>query len=277
MPTIDIRGTLIKADEEGAMLIRGYTDYTVTEQVVQAIKEAQEPITLLVNSGGGNYFGGAEIYSALRASEQKSTAYVQSLAGSASAIATFGAGQVVISPSAQLMVHQSAVGAFGKSQDLQEASKMLDSIDDSIALVISKRSGMTAEDAKTLIATDRFISPSEAIELKLADSIGEVKNDDGGQAVSSESDRKVPSTSQTENQVKTSKILNLFGGVKVDEKITELLERIAEALEGLAPEKEPEKEPEKLESDDDPENDDDVIDSFLKALKIQNQLKSKVD
>ena len=295
MTVIDVHGTLISRDNEASMLLGGITDYTIAEDIISDIRNSEDDITLILNSGGGSYFAGAEIYSELKASNQKSTAYIASLAGSASAILAMGATKRVISESAQLMFHQSAIGAFGKSQDLKEVSQMLDSIDAGIAEVLTTNSSLTKDEAKDFISTDNFVDAQRALDLKLVDEIGAVK-------VSAEPQvEKDIELKPQDAEPQAQNVLNFFGKELSENDMEELLkviegisEKLTELLEKQSDDnKQDEKSDEaknlddadeaQLDSDDDTadkaknDDSDDVIDNaFSKAQLIQNALRKKL-
>ncbi|ABD48908.1 putative Clp protease [Streptococcus phage M102AD] len=298
MTVIDVHGTLISRDNEASVLLGGITDYTIAEDIISDIRNSEDDITLILNSGGGSYFAGAEIYSELKASNQKSTAYIASLAGSASAVLAMGATKRVISESAQLMFHQSAIGAFGKSQDLKEVSQMLDSIDAGIAEVLTANSSLTKDEAKDFISTDNFVDAQRALDLKLVDEIGSVKVNAEAQ------DEKEIELKPQDTEPQAQNVLNFFGKelsendmeefLKAIEGISEKLDAITELLEKNNDDEQDEKpdkakksdEDNKVQSDSDDDdtidrakNDDsdDVIDNvFAKAQLIQNALRKKL-
>ena len=302
MTVIDVHGTLISRDNEGAMLLGGITDYTIAEDIISDIRNSEDDITLILNSGGGSYFAGAEIYSELKASNQKSTAYIASLAGSASAVLAMGATKRVISESAQLMFHQSSIGAFGKSQDLKEVSQMLDSIDAGIAEVLTANSSLTKDEAKDFISTDNFVDAQRALGLKLVDEIGTVKVNTEAQ------DKKEIELKPQDTEPSVRNVLNFFGKelsktdmedfLKAIEGISEKLDTITELLKKNSDEDEQDEKPDEgkksddtdkadktqSDSDDDDTTDkaknddsDDVIDNaFAKAQLIQNALRKKL-
>ena len=298
MTVIDIHGTLISRDNEASMLLGGITDYTIAEDIISDIRNSEDDITLILNSGGGSYFAGAEIYSELKASNQKSTAYIASLAGSASAVLAMGATKRVISESAQLMFHQSAIGAFGRSQDLKEVSQMLDSIDAGIAEVLTANSALTKDEAKDFISTDNFVDAQRALDLKLVDEIGTVKVN-----AEAQNEKEIELKPQ-DTEPSVQNVLNFFGKelsendmeefLKAIEGISEKLDAITELLEKNNDDEQDEKpdkakksdEDNKVQSDSDDDgtidrakNDDsdDVIDNvFAKAQLIQNALRKKL-
>ena len=303
MTVIDVHGTLISRDNEASMLLGGITDYTIAEDVISDIRNSEDDITLILNSGGGSYFAGAEIYSELKASNQKSTAYIASLAGSASAVLAMGATKRVISESAQLMFHQSAIGAFGKSQDLKEVSQMLDSIDAGIAEVLTANSSLTKDKAKDFISTDNFVDAQRALDLKLVDEIGTVKID-----AEAQNEKEIELKPQ-DTEPKAQNVLNFFGKelsesdmeefLKAIEGISEKLDAITELLEKQSDDDKQDENPDEakksddtdkadeVQSDSDDDDDatdkaknddsDDVIDNvFARAQLIQNALRKKL-
>ena len=123
MATINIRGDIVGDDDKW---IYDWFDMAATcpkdvKEILNAAEE-NEPIEVLINSGGGSVMAGQEIYSVLKGNDRV-TIKIQSLAGSAAGVVAM-AGRSQISPVAMIMIHNvSMSGASGDYHDMQKNLK----------------------------------------------------------------------------------------------------------------------------------------------------------
>jgi ATP-dependent Clp protease, protease subunit len=66
-----------------------------------------------INSSGGDVFAGSEIYSALKEYSGFVTIRIVGLAASAASIVAMAGDQVLMSPTSQLMIHNTSVMNYG--------------------------------------------------------------------------------------------------------------------------------------------------------------------
>lgn len=143
--------------------------------VRQALRENPEgeDLVLEVNSIGGSVFAGFEIYTLLRGAECSTVAEVQSLAASAASTIVSGCGRVVMSPVAQIMLHQPAVFTSGNIDEHDRSLRMLESIQRSIINGYAARCGekTTRRHLENLVNQETWLTAQEAVEIGLADEI----------------------------------------------------------------------------------------------------------
>ena len=118
MATINIRGDIVGDDDKW---IYDWFDMAATcpKDVKEILNTAEEnePIEVLINSGGGSVMAGQEIYSALKGNDRV-TIKIQSLAGSAAGVVAM-AGKSQISPVAMIMIHNVSMSDAEKCGDLK--------------------------------------------------------------------------------------------------------------------------------------------------------------
>ena len=158
----------------------------VIRQALRDNPEGEELI-LEINSVGGSVFAGFEIYTLLRGAECPTVAEVQSLAASAASTVMSGCSRVLVSPVAQIMLHQPAMGTHGNIEEHDRSLRMLESIQRSIVNGYVTRCGdkCTRRQLENMVNRETWLSAQEAVDIGLADGIlGQEDNDGAGLALS---------------------------------------------------------------------------------------------
>jgi len=138
--------------------------------------EAEDPdgdIRLYLNSPGGDAYAGLAIYDAMQYVKPDVQTYCIGMAMSAAAMLLSGgaAGKRYVLPNAKVMIHQGSAGTRGTPADIQIAAREILSLTRRYAEVIARHSGHDVEQVMQDIDRDRFLSPDEAVEYGLADSV----------------------------------------------------------------------------------------------------------
>ena len=81
------------------------------------------------------------------------------------------AGKRYVLPNAKVMIHQGSGGFRGTPADIQIAAREILEMTRQMAEIISRHSGKDVEQVMRDIDRDRFLSPGEAVEYGLADSV----------------------------------------------------------------------------------------------------------
>lgn len=138
-------------------------------------------IDVRINSMGGGVYAGLAIFNALRASEANINIYIDGVAASMAAVIALCGRPLHMSRYSRLMLHQVSGGIMGTSKEIRSYADQVDVLTDTLVSVVAERTGMSAEEvkAKWFDGEDHWFSAQEAVELKLADSIYDMK---GGMA-----------------------------------------------------------------------------------------------
>ena len=108
---------------------------TSAKKISDELPEDNSDIIVEVNSNGGLVTVGSEIYTALRSYKGNVTAEVVGMAASAASFCIMGANKIVMSPTAQMMIHKALLNfVSGNSDDFDRASDALKSMDKSLHL-----------------------------------------------------------------------------------------------------------------------------------------------
>ena len=171
MATINIRGDIVGNDDKW---IYEWFDMDATcprdvKDILEAAEE-NEPIEVLINSGGGSVMAGQEIYSALR-ENSRVTIKIQSMAGSAAGVVAM-AGRCLISPVAMIMIHNvSMSGASGDYHDMQKNAEILKQMNTAMASAYTEKSGRPLDEILRLMDRETWLTANQCLEYGFVDEI----------------------------------------------------------------------------------------------------------
>lgn len=129
------------------------------------------PVTVNVNSPGGDMFEGLAIYNLLREHKGDVNVKVLGIAASAASIIAMAGDTVQIARAAFFMVHNSWVIAAGNRNDLRETADWLEPFDAAMADIYVARTGADTKAIAKLMDAESWIGGSAAIEQGFADEL----------------------------------------------------------------------------------------------------------
>jgi len=124
-----------------------------------------------INSGGGDVYAGSEIYSILKEHKGDVTVRILGIAASAASVIAMAGKKVTISPTAQIMIHNTSTIAWGDHRALKHESEVLKNWNKSIANAYILKSGMSEEEALSLMGKETWFTAQQAKEKGLVDEI----------------------------------------------------------------------------------------------------------
>lgn len=179
---IKMKGPLIPNNSQEAYDYFGL-EAVSAKSITDAFPEDNGDIVLEVNSNGGLVTVGSEIYTALKSYPGNVTVEVTGMAASAASVAIMGADKVIISPTAQIMIHKALYGyVSGNSDDLDKASNALKSSDQAIINAYVAKTGLSEEEILDMMRNETYMSASEAVEKGFADELMTFEKDLGAVA-----------------------------------------------------------------------------------------------
>jgi len=132
-----------------------------------------EDIDIFVNSSGGDVFDGYAIYSAIARYEGKVTVHVDGLAASAASYCILSADEVLMSPSALMMIHKAWVFANGNADDLRNTAETLDKLDADIVGIYAKKTCKQRDEILEMMEAETWLTADEAVDMGFADGLCE--------------------------------------------------------------------------------------------------------
>lgn len=145
------------------------------------------PISVWINSPGGDVFAAAQIYNMLMDYPSDVTVMIDGLAASAASVIAMAGTEVQMSPVAMMMIHNPATVAIGDSEEMKKAVKMLDEVKESIMNAYEIKTGLPRDKISKMMDAESWFNANKAVELGFADKImfSEVTNSsaDGDETV----------------------------------------------------------------------------------------------
>ena len=132
------------------------------------------PLSVRINSPGGDVFAGAEIYNMLReysAAKGRVTVYIDALAASAASVVAMAGDVVEISPVGILMIHNPWGVIAGDRNELKHFAAVLDEIRESIINAYVLKTGIDRGKLTAMVDAETWMSAEKALALGFVDKI----------------------------------------------------------------------------------------------------------
>lgn len=170
MEFVDIKGEVIPSGNE--WVYSWYGIQATSPKMIQRIMDRanNKPITVRINSGGGDVFAGCEIYNMLKSYNGDVTIEIHGLCASIASVIAM-AGKCKMSPLAEIMVHNVSTRAEGDYRDMEHTAEVLKKTNKTIANAYMLKTGMKEEEARKLMDKETWFTAEEALELGLVDEI----------------------------------------------------------------------------------------------------------
>jgi len=170
MKKIEVKGTIISNNLQDIYDWVGI-EATSPSKVIGALPKDNSEVEVSINSGGGDVFAGSEIFTALKEYKGNVTVKIVGLAASAASVIAMAADKVLISPTAQLMIHNVSTSVGGDYRTFEHTAEILKSANQSIANAYKQRTGKSDEELKSLMDAETWFNAQTAVEHGFADEI----------------------------------------------------------------------------------------------------------
>jgi ATP-dependent Clp protease protease subunit len=168
---INIKGPIVSNSEAWIYEWFGI-EATSPNSVNKVLEKANgEDIEVEINSGGGSVFAGSEIYTALKSYSGNVTVKIVGLAASAASVIAMAGNKVMMSPTAQIMIHNVSSRASGDYRDMEHTAEVLRNANDTIANAYRIKTGKTQEKLLALMDHETWMTAEKAKELGFIDEI----------------------------------------------------------------------------------------------------------
>jgi len=144
----------------------------VTPEIFRGeLNAGKGPVSVWINSPGGDVFAAAQIYNMLMDYPYDVTVMIDGLAASAASVIAMAGTKVQMSPVAMMMIHNPATIAIGDTEEMKKAIKMLDEVKESIMNAYEIKSGLSRDRISRLMDAETWFNAKKAVELGFADEI----------------------------------------------------------------------------------------------------------
>lgn len=132
-----------------------------------------KPVTVKINSPGGDMFEGLAIYNLLREHPAKVTIDVMGIAASAASIIAMAGDEIRMGLGTFMMVHNAWGVVIGNRHDMRSAADLFDGFDGALADIYEARTGRKRADITALMDAESFLGAREAVDKGFADTVDE--------------------------------------------------------------------------------------------------------
>ncbi|WP_120161533.1 head maturation protease, ClpP-related [Mycoplasmopsis bovirhinis] len=129
------------------------------------------PITIWINSPGGDCIAASQIYSMLMDYKGDITVKIDGIAASAASVIAMAGTRVIMSPTALLMIHNPSTTSSGDHQVMTKAIELLEEVKESIINAYEIKTGMSRTVLSHMMDAETWMNAKKAVELGFADSI----------------------------------------------------------------------------------------------------------
>lgn len=168
---INIKGVIVPNDDKW-IYDWFEMDSTCPREVEKEVEKANgEDLEVIINSPGGDVFSGSEIYTLLKDYSGNVVVKIVGVAASAASIVAMAGKKVMMSPTAEMMIHNVSSCACGDYRDFEHEAGVLKDYNSTIANAYMIKSGMTKEELLSMMDEETWLTPEKALEYKLIDEI----------------------------------------------------------------------------------------------------------
>lgn len=140
--------------------------------LAQAESTGEKKAQLRISSGGGNWLDAQNIYAMIQASPLNIDTYNDGLAASSASLLLMAGRKRYMAEHARLMIHNCASPAYGGIGDLQNAITQQVHINESLAVIYQKRTGLPLERIQEMMNSgDFWMSAQQALDWGFIDVI----------------------------------------------------------------------------------------------------------
>lgn len=171
MKKVNVKGTIVDSGDKFIYDWFGI-EATCPRDIENAIEKANgEELEIHVNSGGGSVFAGSEIYTLLKEYKGNSTIKIVGIAGSAASVIAMAGKKIVMSPTAQIMIHNVSCRSAGDYRDMQHTAQVLENANKAICNAYILKTGMKQEELLDLMNKETWINAQKAKECGFIDEV----------------------------------------------------------------------------------------------------------
>ncbi len=157
---------------DGTIADESWFDDDITPKMFkEELYSGSGPITIWLNSPGGDCIAASQIYSMLVDYKGEVTVKIDGLAASAASVIAMAGTKVLMSPTSLMMIHNPATSAFGDYKDMAKAIEMLDEVKESIINAYETKTKLSRTQLSHMMDNETWMNAKKALELGFIDGI----------------------------------------------------------------------------------------------------------
>lgn len=170
---------------DGTIADESWWDDEITPRMFKdELMSGDSDIVVWINSPGGDCVAASQIYAMLMDYPHDVIIKIDGIAASAASVIAMAGTQVLMAPTALMMIHNPLTVAIGDTEEMQKAIAMLDEVKESIINAYEIKTGQSRAKISHLMDGETYMNANKAVELGFADGILEdAKRDHGDDIV----------------------------------------------------------------------------------------------
>ena len=129
------------------------------------------PITIHLNSPGGDCIAASQIYTMLMDYPGDVTIQIDGMAASAASVIAMAGTHVTMSPTSLMMIHNPFTMAMGDTEEMRKAIQLLDEVKESIINAYQIKTGLSRAKISHLMDSETWMNALKARELGFCDQV----------------------------------------------------------------------------------------------------------
>ena len=129
------------------------------------------PITLHINSPGGDCIAASQIYTMLMDYPHDVNVRIDGIAASAASVIAMAGTKVCMSPTSLMMLHNPFTVALGDSEEMRKAIQLLDEVKESIINAYEIKTGLSRARLSQMMDSETWMNAVKAKELGFCDEV----------------------------------------------------------------------------------------------------------
>jgi len=154
------------ADQAAVLSLLGDVGWEITPAGVAAeLKKlsANQPLTISINSYGGDALAGIAIHNMLARHAGPKTVIVEGIAASAASLIAMAGDRIIMPGNAFLMIHEAWGGALGDAETMRQQADVLDQISGAYRRTYAGKSGKDEETVAALMRAETWFDADKAV------------------------------------------------------------------------------------------------------------------
>jgi len=164
--------------EDRVIFVGGVVEDNMANTIIAQLlyldgKDTKSPITMYINSPGGQVTSGLAIYDTMQYVKSDVITMCIGMAASMGSILLAGGakGKRFSLPNSEIMIHQPMGGMEGQAADMRIAAKHIEQNAQVLYKILAKHTGKSLEQVEKDCDRDNFMTPKEALDYGLIDKI----------------------------------------------------------------------------------------------------------
>ena len=157
---------------EGVIASESWYDDDITPAMFkEELFSGNGPITIHLNSPGGDCIAASQIYTMLMDYPGDVTIQIDGMAASAASVIAMAGTHVTMSPTSLLMIHNPFTMAMGDTEEMRKAIQLLDEVKESIINAYQIKTGLSRTKLSHLMDSETWMNALKAKELGFCDEV----------------------------------------------------------------------------------------------------------